>query len=155
MDIIKRLINIIEFARKNFSDVYAEAFSVLKNRSVKKYIFHEKGFLIYTVVGNEGEYLLNIDVNRLSKSICTCKDYTYNILFRSKKHREGFSRIFCHHILAIIISKLAEYAFMTKHEGLDFFKKKELLPEIIIEEEEYFPLILDLAYPSAQSKGAP
>ena len=143
MSFINELIEIVDFYRKNFPDIYGEAFSLLKEHSVKKYLLLDSGFIIRTVVGEEGEYLININPLKVFGSVCSCKDYAYNVMFRSKKGG-GVYRFFCHHLLATLISILAEYAYSSPSEKLGLFRKKDLLPEIYVEEKQIALLLTEL-----------
>ena len=141
-DFINYFLSIITELKKFFPDFYNEAVSSLKKRKVKKYIIFDKGLSFYTVVGDEGDYLVNVYIGFNFKVSCTCLDYFYNVLMK-KQTGSMRSRKVCYHIAGVLISILAEYAFMSGSDMVKEFRKKSFLPEIILEKKEYLPIILE------------
>ena len=139
---INYFLSVIAELKKFFPEFYNEAVNSLKKRKVKKYIIFDKGVSFYTVVGDEGDYLVNVSVGFNVKMSCTCLDYFYNVLM--KKQAVGIrSRKVCYHIAGVLISILAEYAFMSGSETVKEFRKRSFLPEIILEQKEYLPIVLE------------
>ncbi|MGQ4890873.1 MAG: hypothetical protein ACP6IP_00095 [Candidatus Njordarchaeia archaeon] len=139
---ISFFLGMISKLKRNFPDFYNEAVSSLKKRKVKKYVVFDKGFSFYIVVGDEGEYLVNVSIGSNLKMSCTCFDFFFNILLKSQDANVRGRKI-CYHLAGVIMSILAEYAFATGSNKLREFRKKSLLPEIILERREYLPIILE------------
>ena len=140
------LYSILEFVdriKRQYPEIYDEAIMALKNRRVKKYLVFDRGSYFYIVVGDEGDYLVSLDFSEKLLADCTCKDFMYNVLAKKIDNQGTRDRLFCYHIVAVLISFLAEYAFMSGDNALISFRKRIFLPEVIFENISYVSLVFD------------
>lgn len=135
------LTSFIDKAREKFPDLFHQAMSALKKRAVKKYISCSQPSPLYIVVGENKDYLVEINVERHVKYSCSCPDFQYNITPALFKEEKGEIRPLCYHILAVMLSQISELAYHTKG-SFEFFRKKEMLPEIFMEEKEFLKLLV-------------
>jgi len=86
---------------------------VLDRRGVKKHIFLPSKIEIWTVTGDECDYLVNE-----KPPFCTCKDFYYLCLIKKKKK-------ICYHIKALLLAKRkGKYAtYFFNDEELELFTK--------------------------------
>jgi predicted nucleic acid-binding Zn finger protein len=76
----------------------------LERKAVRKHMFLPSQTEIWTVIGDEGDNLIND-----KPLFCSCKDYYFNIL--KKKRR------FCYHLRAFLIAKeKLEYSTFYYHD---------------------------------------
>ncbi len=142
-NLINYFLKYVNDFRRAFPDIYREAISSLKKRRVKKYVFFDRGLVTYLVVGFHGEYLVNIVFYPSFKVVCTCPDFLYNVLLKIKGPPSIGDRGACYHVLAVMISILAEYAFHIDARGMKRYRKSELLPEVVLENIDYMDMVLD------------
>jgi len=73
-----------------------KARAVVDHQGVKLHRFHPSGRSIWTVVGRECDFLVDVDAADPSKVYCACGDFYYRVL--SSKVAE------CYHLLALKIA---------------------------------------------------
>ncbi len=142
-DSLYSILEFLERIRRHHSEIYNEAVVALKNKRVKKYLVFDRGIKFYIVVGDEEDYLVSLDFSKELIANCTCKDFMYNVLVRKTDDQKGGNRSFCYHIVAVLISFLAEYAFLSGDSALTPFRKRFFLPELIFEDANYVFLVFD------------
>jgi len=138
--LVNLLTSFIERIRENFPDLFHHAINALKRRAVKKYISSSPLSPLFIVVGENMDYLVEFNMERGLRYSCSCPDFHYNIaptIFREEKGKE---RPLCYHILAVMLSILSELAYHVD-KGFKFYRKKEMLPDIFMEEEEFLKLL--------------
>lgn len=86
---------------------------ILGRRGVKKHIFLPSNIEIWTVIGEEGDYLVNDN-----PLFCTCKDFFYLCLIKKR-------RKMCYHLKALLLAKKrGEYAtYYFNDEEIELFAK--------------------------------
>ncbi len=78
------------------SNRLSKARAVVDNQGVKLHRFHPSGKSIWTVVGRECDFLVDVDPKDASKVYCACGDFYYRVL--SEKVPE------CYHLIALKIA---------------------------------------------------
>jgi predicted nucleic acid-binding Zn finger protein len=68
-----------------------KANKVVQSLGVKRHVFEPSGFSVWTVVGKEGDFLVDIEAIS-SKQYCSCRDFHFRVL--SGKVPE------CYHLIA-------------------------------------------------------
>ncbi len=133
-DKLVHLEKLIELALRNFPDIYHMALSAVKQRSVKKYIFEPSKRTLWVVIGKDGEYIVREWLkNSKIKHACSCPDFLFHVMLKTRKEKPIRKRSFCYHIIAKAIAELNE---LRKNLGENYDEK--LLPELIIENDEYY-----------------
>jgi predicted nucleic acid-binding Zn finger protein len=89
------IVNIPEDKASNSSRL-SKARAVVDSQGVKLHKFHPSGKTIWTVVGRECDFLVDIDPEDETKLYCACGDFYYRVL--STKVTE------CYHLLALKIA---------------------------------------------------
>jgi len=57
-----------------------KALKVVVNFGVKKHIFLPSRRTIWTVVGREGDFLIDLDEKGMDKDYCSCSDFHFRVL---------------------------------------------------------------------------
>lgn len=119
---------IIENAKNLFPEMYNRAKKLIKENSLKEYIFNKDENRIFLAVGRDAQYLLSeYMVNGRLHFFCSCPDFFFHSLLKSEKEKR---RPFCYHILARIILERSRLERSTLEENT--FK------DTISEEEAYW-----------------
>lgn len=119
----KQYNGIIENAGEYFPKMYERAKKLIKENSVKEYIFNERENRIFLVVGRDAQYIVTeYLVNGKLHFFCSCPDFFFNSLLKSEEEKW---RPFCYHILARILLEKSKWegqvSECTLHEKAEYW----------------------------------
>lgn len=92
---------------KQFGKKYDRALEAVNGRYVKRHVFYPSGREIWTVVGYDGDQIVNE-----SQPYCSCRDFYFKVL-------EG-REVNCYHILALKIAKRVELYDEVKLNDIEY-----------------------------------
>lgn len=82
--------------RKAFGGRFTQAWSLVVNRRIKKYVFRPSDRVVWIAIGNSGEYMVYPHAG-----YCSCSDFYFRVLDEEVA--------LCYHILAQKLAEALEY----------------------------------------------